>query len=184
MKQFLTVLLVAMAILSVVPASSSAQITKLQKGDKIVSAGVGFGMPGFYGGASLPPISVNFEYGLEPKIGIGGIVAYSGSSEDWGWGSVSYKYIVIAARGQYHFWDDGKNLDAYGGAELGYTIVSSSANTKVKDDPLFRAWSAGGGYMMFGIFVGGKYHFSQRWAGYLELGYAIGFINAGISYKL
>jgi hypothetical protein len=153
--------------------------------DMVLSAGLGFGMEGLYGSSTLPPIFVAFETGLPSveKVTVGGIVAYSGSSADFPGGSWKYKYIVIAARGSYHFLENNKDIDAYAGAGLGYDIVSSSVTyTNPAIHPF--GYSAGASYFFFDIHAGARYYFTPKLAAMGELGYGAGFLRLGLSYKL
>jgi hypothetical protein len=151
--------------------------------DKLVSAGLGLGMYGLYGSSTLPPIFVMYEMGVAPKISVGGIVAYSGSSQDFADGTWKYSYVVIAARGSYHFLEHQKNFDAYAGAGLGYGIVSASTTWRDPQAQHFGV-SAGGSYLFFDIHVGGRYFFSPKWSALAELGYGVGFLRVGVTYKL
>ena len=183
MKQLFAVIALLLCLSIVMAAPMYAQSNAYNKGDKVVSLGIGYGIAGLYGSSGMPPVSLGFDYGLDvPKISVGGIVAYASSSDDFGDGySWKYTYILVGARGAYHFLEDNKNIDAYGGLLLGYNIVSASWNGKLSQ-PVFSSASAS--YMVFGVFVGGRYYFSQKFGAFAELGYGAGFITAGISYKL
>jgi hypothetical protein len=157
--------------------------------DMNISAGLGLGMYGIYGSAGMPPVFVAFDMAvpsIHPKISLGGIVAYAGSSDDFGSGKASYKYIVIAARGSYHFLENNKNIDAYAGLGLGYDIVSSSVTWSDPNAQRFfgGSWSAGASYFFFDIHAGGRYYFSPKFAAMAEVGYGVGFLRVGLSYKL
>ena len=184
MKSFFSVLLVL--ILSI---SLSAQPFK--SGDKIGQVGIGYGFAGIYGGTTIPPISLGFQYGLDitgdlkDKISLGGIIGYTSSSYDYGtylgtdW-SWTYRYILIGARGEYHFLENSENLDAYGGITVGYAIVSVSEPTGWNG----YGYSAGTSYAVFGFHVGARYYFSPTIAVFGELGYGVGYITAGVAFKL
>ena len=150
------------------------------KGNNVIHAGIGFGMAGLYGSSTLPPITAGFEYGLEDKISLGGVLGYAGSKETFFGGEWTYSYIVIGARGGYHFLENNDKLDAYAGVMLGYNIVSSSASTTISGF----SFSASGSYMIFGFYGGARYYFSPQFAAYGEVGYGLGYVNVGIAYKL
>ena len=173
-------LLVVMALAA--PRAGIAQNAFNQK-DKVVSAGIGLGLYGLYGSSTLPPVFVAFETGVADKITVGGIAAYAGSSEDFIDGKWKYSYIVLSARGAYHFLEREKSFDAYGGLGLGYTIVSSSVEYTNPAIQHF-GFSASGSYFFFDLFVGGRYYFNPRLAGMAELGYGVGFLRIGVSYKI
>lgn len=165
-----------------IPNTARGQ-SEFHQSDKLLSGGLGLGMYGLYGSATLPPIFVMFETGVAPKISAGGIVAYSGSSEDFAYGKWKYSYIVIAGRGSYHFLENVKQFDAYAGVGLGYDVVSSSVEYKNPAVQPF-GYSAGASYFFFDIHVGGRYFFSPKWAAMGELGYGVGFLRLGVTYKL
>lgn len=166
------------------PAFSQAPYSK---GDKIGSIGIGFGFAGIYGDASVPPISLGFQYGLEDKISIGGIIGYTSSSYKYNFGGDyewKYSYIVIGARGEYHFLENVDKMDGYAGATLGYNIVSVSEPTVNTAYGTFGGYSSQGSYALFGVHVGLRYYFDPKIAVFGELGYGIGYITVGASFKL
>ena len=187
MKRFLTIsAVVLLAAMAAMPGVASAQDNAFHQKDMVLSAGVGFGMYGLYGSSTLPPIFVAFETGVAEKITLGGIVAYSGSSDDFGYGKWKYTYIVISARGAYHFLEHNPKFDAYAGAGLGYDIVSASVTW---NDPTFQnqfanRYSASASYFFFDVFLGGRYYISPKFALMGEVGYGVGFVRVGVSYKL
>ena len=182
MKKVLIVLIVLL-ITAAVAVPANAQQNAFNRKDMIVSAGLGLGMYGVYGSSTLPPIFVAFEMGVADKITAGGIVAFAGSSDDFGLGKWKYTYIVISARGAYHFLEHNKDFDAYAGLGLGYGIVSSSVDYVNPNVKPF-GFNAGASYFFFDIFAGGRYYFSPKWAALAEVGYGVGFLRVGISYKL
>jgi len=175
-----------------------AQTTPYRVGDQNVSAGIGFGMAGLYGKSSLPPISASYETALsalEGKLSVGGLVGIAGSSEEYSyttyagtWPNIylttaswkyKYTYIIIGVRGAYHL-PLIDNVDTYGGLMLGYNIVTEST----EGTTWAGASSASGSYLSIGAFVGGRYYFTPKLGAYAELGYGIGFLNVGVTYKL
>lgn len=181
MRKILAALTVLVVISALLVSVSDAQS---KKGENVITAGLGLGYPGLYGTGSMPPIFLSFDHAIVQNIAVGGIVSYSTSTYDLTVDKWSYTYIFIGARGSYHFADqikDLKNVDLYGGLTLGYNIVSakfSGANEKLYP------YSAGGSYFGFGIYVGGRYYFTPKFAATAELGYDIGFFKVGVSYKL
>lgn len=75
---------------------------------------------------ALPPISLSYEKAVTDKISVGGIVGYSSSQYNYGFGGSSYKwkysYLFIGLRGNYNFATTEK-FDPYAGLTLGYNIV-------------------------------------------------------------
>jgi len=177
--------ILAVAVLLVVALSVSFSQMSYKKGDQNVSAMIGLGgVGGLYGTSTIPAISVSYDYGYNENITFGGIAGYAGSSEDFYWAEYKYSYIIIAARGAYHL-DllHNSNLDTYGGIMLGYNIVSSSVSNKAGYAGTYNA-TASSSYMLFGGFIGGRYYFTPNLAAQAELGYGLGILNLGISYKL
>ena len=177
-------IMVLIAFVAITVLLTSGSYSQAKNGENVITAGLGLGYPGAYGTMGMPPIFVSFDHGIQSKVSVGGVVSFSTSkysftTDDW-----SYTYIFVGARGAYHFGDlikDNKDFDLYGGLTLGYHIVSSSFSGK---DEKLHVYSPGAGYFGFGIFVGGRYYFSPKWAATAELGYDIGFLKIGISYKL
>ncbi len=184
MKRILAIVVLAVLVAALVNPTANAQ-NAFNRKDMVLSAGIGLGLYGLYGTSTLPPIFVAFETGVADKITAGGIVAYAGSSEDFFYGKWSYNYIVISARGAYHFLENNKNIDAYAGAGLGYDIVSSSVTW---NDPTYQQfagrYSASGSMFFFDVFLGGRYYFSPKFAAQAEVGYGVGFLRIGLAYKL
>ena len=153
-----------------------------EKGSKVINAGIGFGLSGIYGDAQMPPISVGFQYGLEDKISIGGIVGFSTSSygySDWKW---DYTYIIIGARGEYHFLEPSNKLDAYAGITAGYNIVSVSEPDGYKNS--WGGYESEASYFIYGAHVGARYAVSNKIGIFGELGYGIGYLTVGATFKL
>jgi hypothetical protein len=180
------ILLISMLLFIVVGLSFSQMA--YNKGDQVVSLGLGIGgFAGAYGSTGIA-FSGGYENAIHENISLGGIVGYSSSTEDiygsWGW---KYTYILIGARGAYHF-DvlHNSNIDTYAGVMLGYNIVSSSetGTNPYAGYPGYTVSSASASYILFGAFIGGRYYFNPNLAAQVELGYGVGFLNVGIAYKL
>lgn len=169
-------------------AGLMAQTSTFNKGDKVVNAGIGFGSTLYTGagyGTRIPPVSVSLEYGLmdnlfdvdDLNLGVGGYLGYT--SYRWellnsGW---DYTSIVLGARGVLHYPLVDK-LDTYAGLMLGFNIVSSSAFGTVD-----QGYTPAGSRPVFSSYVGARYYFSDSFAGMMELGYGIAWINLGIAFK-
>lgn len=144
----------------------------------VVSGSLGFGDAGYYGTDQSPMFGIGADYGYDDHISIGGFVGHSGSSYSYGTYKWTYGYTLIGARGAYHFADkiDVENLDAYAGVVLGYNYVS------VKSPDIFGySYSAGGSTTRAGVFGGGRYWFSPKFAGFGEVGFGLGNITLGLS---
>ena len=182
-KYFLSLIAIALFALP-----GQAQNT-FNKGDKVLNLAIGLGNRLYSGSAYskiTPAISGSFEVGVidelfdeNSSLGVGGYVGYTSAEYTYGPG-YGWKYtdIVIGARGLVHYQlvDD---LDSYAGAMLGYDIVSSKTfGTGVFDG------SASASGVDFALFVGGRYYFTEKIAGLLELGYGIAYLNLGVAIKL
>ena len=167
------------SVLMVLVLSISFSQMAYKKGDQVINLGIGIGgFAGAYGTGSIA-FTGGYENAINENISLGGILGYSSSSYDYGFGdSWKFTYILIGVRGAYHY-DVLHNglLDTYGGIMLGYNIVSFTG-------PTVSFYSPGTSYMEFGFFVGGRYYFNPKWAIQAELGYGIGILNVGIAYKL
>ena len=181
------------SVLLILALSISFGQIAFKKGDNTASAMVGFGSTIFASGATgtIPPISAAFDYGYNENISLGGILSITGSKEEGNVGAglgykFTYSYIIIAARGAYHY-DllHNDKVDTYGGLMIGYDIASSSSEltgTWPAYYPTPTAASVGG--FSAGLFIGGRYFFSPQLAAQVELGYGIAYLNVGIAYKL
>ncbi len=176
-----SIVLTFIVIISFAASSTFAQ-SVYKKEDKIGQVGLGLGFGGIYGSVSFPPISFGFQYGIHEKISVGGIIGYTSSTEEvffarnYEW---KYSYIVIGARGEYHFLENVDKVDGYAGATLGYNIVSVSEPTGFGG-----TYSASGSYLLFGVHVGGRYYFNPQIAAFAELGYGLGYLTVGVAFKL
>ena len=191
MKKILLVLAICFAGVSV----SKAQDDVFTKGDKVLHVGVGLGS--YLGGtgykSSIPPIVISGEYGLTDAlikktgkgyVGVGGYLAYSSNKYSWGdWEGHDvgwkYTYIIVGARGAFHYQFIPK-LDTYAGVMLGYNIASSSAYGS-------SGWSSNysnsvGGFTYSG-FAGARYYFKDSFAAFAEVGYGIAALELGIAIK-
>ncbi|MDZ4716038.1 MAG: hypothetical protein SH819_11265 [Cytophagales bacterium] len=174
-KSILTAAVVMMVTLSVI--SGYAQV--FDQGAKQLNLGIGFGGGYGAGSSTTPPISGSFEVGITDKISVGGIIGFSGSKQDFGFGSYSYSYLLFGARGSYHF-AGSDNTDFYGGAMLAYNNVSTS----VSGGTGFGAVGGSASGIAIGLYVGGRYMFSEKIGAFAELGYSIALVNLGITAKL
>ena len=152
-----------------VSVNLSAQMTSA---DKVVKATVGFGGYGL-------PIAVSYEQGVYDLangafITAGGYLGYAGKSNTVLGITTSYTNIFIAAQGNYYFKPIVDKLDLYAGLRLGYNVGSSRVE----------GVSASAGGLAYSLQFGASYYVSEKLAINAELGYGIGYLNAGISYKL
>lgn len=164
--------LTLLAILIVAGTWSSSAQTAYAKGDNLLNIGVGFG-----GGFGLP-IGLSYEHGISDKISVGAYGAYASKTESWGFGGdYKYSYILLAARGSYHFDFNVDKLDPYLGVILGYNVASV-------DVPASGAPAVSAGGVIYGGHAGARYYLSEKLALFGEVGYGIGNLNVGVAFKL
>jgi hypothetical protein len=180
------------SVLLVLALSISFGQIAYKKGDQVGSVMIGLGSFVYESGASssLPPISLAYDYGFNENISLGGLVSYTGAKETYDTYSLSgftlvpatatwkWSYIIIAARGAYHY-DllHNDKIDTYGGLMLGYEIASTST-----DNTAYPV-SGSAGTMLFSVYVGGRYYFSPNLAVQAELGFGLALLNIGVAYK-
>ena len=195
MKNLLATLLLLLCLMGSVFAQNADSGNKasggqntFREGDKIVNIGFGLGSSLYAGShytSKTPPISASFELGMKDNLfdeksslGIGGYLGYTGAKwEESGFGW-KYKSIVVGVRGAVHYQLVDK-LDTYSGLMLGYNIVSSSSFGTT-----WGASASAGGGIAYNWFIGGRYYFSDKIAGMVELGYGVAILNLGVAIKL
>ena len=171
--------LIISVVLAVISLSSAVAQPAFRKGDNLITGGLGIGLAGAYGSSTFPPFFGMYEKAIHPNVSVGGLLSFAGSSSEFFGGKWKYSYVVLAGRGAYHYLiPDTRNLDTYGGLTLGYSIVSSSVEG-IREE----RFAASGSYVFFGIFVGARYYFSPQWAAMAELGYDVGIIKIGATYR-
>lgn len=180
-KNVLLVLLLALFSLSTFSQNT------FNEGDKVLNLGLGIGNALYTGGfysSAIPPVSASFEVGVKDELfdensslGVGGYFGYS-SSKYTGWGSNSrFSNVIVGARGALHY-QFIENLDTYAGLMLGYEIVSWRSTSGD-----FNYGNVAGSGFATDLYVGGRYYFSENFAGMVELGYAIAYLNIGVALK-
>lgn len=159
------------------------------KGEKVLNLGIGLGSTLYTGGSytsRIPPVSASFEVGVKDNLfdaksslGLGGYLGFTGAK--WQYGDWGYKYssVIVGVRGVLHYQLIDK-LDTYTGLLLGYNIVTSKQFGTAVFGYNYTSSSSG---LAYSWFVGGRYYFSDKFAGLLELGYGISYLNLGISLK-
>jgi hypothetical protein len=181
MKKIASILLTLFLAASLVNAQKNA----FAKGDKVVNIGIGLGnalYTGSYFTSSVPPLSVSFEQGIVDNvlekgvIGVGGYLGYAAAKwESFGYGW-KYSNIIIGARGSFHYPLVNK-LDTYAGLLLGYNVATvKEIGTAIGVHP------SSGGIILSG-YLGGRYYFTDKLAGMLELGWGIAYLNLGVAIK-
>lgn len=174
--------------LAAILISIATQAQQFGAGSQRLHLGVGIGSPYAYSGSTttIPPVHASFEYGISDKIGVGGIIGYTSSKYEQSFLTTEYSwkftYLLVGARGSYHFLTNEK-YDVYGGAMLGFNIASAKFESNDATLERFVTEPAAGG-LAFGGFVGGRYNFNEKVAAFAEIGYNIAWLSAGVCLNL
>ncbi len=184
MTSLMTVLATATTLAaSAHAATGTGAIEAYQQGRWVLSGSLGMGLANTYGGSGSPLIAASAEYGVTPKVSIGGSLGRATSKYTWFEYTAKYGYTVAAARGSYHFTTvaPGKPVDLYAGLSLGYNHVGVTEN-----DPYGYGfgYSVGTSYMLYGVYGGARWYFNPRASVFGELGYGLGELAVGASVRL
>ena len=150
----------------------------IDKGVKLINVGIGVGG---YGGTSGIAFGAMADFGVAPNFTVGGQVAYRSFNYGYLGFNDKINYLYFAVRGSYHFNEllnlSTDKVDLYAGLGLGYQSVSYSDNY-------------GTGFNNFGsgiyipAHIGGRYFFSEKIGGFLELGSGVSPAMLGVTFKL
>jgi hypothetical protein len=183
----LTKHLILVIAMTIIVSQSTVKAQAFKNGDMVGNLGLGFGWYGYsYFGAgvtSLPAISLSLEKGIKEISSINGVFSLGGifgvkhASWSYSGSNGSYNDIIIAARGAIHA-DLFKitKLDTYAGLAVGARIHNEKFpySNYVNDN-----YTNG----LFAIYFGGRYYFNDEFAVFGELGYGLGYLTLGLSYK-
>ena len=145
-----------------------------QDGD--INVGAAIGIASRLVGNSGLPIAIHAEKGFHEAISAGLYVSYASYNYSF-W---KYTYFIAGIRGAYHFAsviDIPDELDLYGGAMLFYQ------NVTVKEREITGFSASSPGSVGLGIYVGGRYYFTDNVAGFLEIGTGIAILQLGATLK-
>ncbi|MDO8896606.1 MAG: hypothetical protein Q7V19_03070 [Bacteroidales bacterium] len=189
MKKIITIFVALLTMTTTL----KAQENLFKEGDMVLNAGVGFGWYSYgYGVSSLPAISLSLEKGVKEidlgTISIGGIVGFKHASYSWsaGYDDYSWTDFIVAARGAIHVNVlDVDNLDTYGGVALGLRFQSYNTYDIVG---VFPNWTyekvrKTDANPLFAVYFGGRYYFNKKFGAFGEVGYGLGYLTLGVSYK-
>ena len=161
-------------------------------GTHALNLGIGLGSrygygSGLLGGGSSsvsPALSLSYEQGilaLGPGVlGVGVFAGYQGASYDLGGGD-KWKYtdLMVTLRGAFHY-PVTPEFDAYGGLGLGVRRLGSAWSGPAGS--LFQgAGDVSSTDLTTGLFVGGRYFFTERLGAFAELGYDQTYLKAGLT---
>ncbi len=156
---------------------------QFEAGSQRLHLGVGIGS-GYVGSGlkmGVPPVHASYEYGISDKIGVGGLIGYTSASADLAFfGEAKYSYLIIGARGNYHFLNTSQ-YDVYAGAMLGFNRASVSFEN---EGGLFGIEPEAESGVIFGAYVGGRYNISEKFTAFAEVGYSIAWVSVGVCLNL
>ena len=176
MSKFFIFIIAFFAIVRV----SYAQNDIFVKGDKVISASVGFINTLYTGNGwknATIPIYLTGEYGVadglidgKASIGIGLDLGYAAFKYVYA-SNLSYRYsnLLLGVRGAFHY-QFADNWDTYAGLILGYDVVSGNGNYATSKPYL-------------GGCFGTRYYFSNSFAAMAEIGYDVSLFRVGLAYK-
>ena len=160
-----------------------SSVTKAQdvKGRNFINAGIGLGSFHLVGTGGLP-IVISVEHGFHEKISGGLYFGYIQRTYSTYW---KYKYVVVGARGSYHFNEliniDNPKVDVYGGATLYYRGYKFKYTNEADND--FNTKTSGG-TVGVALHAGGRYMFTENIGGFAEVGYGISPLQLGLTVKI
>ncbi|MCO4292390.1 porin family protein [Solitalea sp. MAHUQ-68] len=144
-----------------------------------INAGFGVGTYGFAGNGGVP-ITASVERSFSPNISAGLNLSYVQTKYDL---DIKYTYIVVGARGSYHFNELFKianpSIDIYGGAGLLYRHY----NLKYNGNDEFNGASSSDGEVDIDLHAGMRYMFTDNIGAHAEVGYGISPLQLGVAFK-
>lgn len=187
MKNFTRLILVGLAMMTLSTISYGQRYKQFKEGQSDLNVGIGFVAFGLQGDVSVPPVSVSYEYGVNDKIGVGIYAGYTASTFDYAsFGftgdapTIDFTYLMIAARGSYHF-KLIDNFDTYVGLMVGYNAATIDFNADDFPAEFEPAFDVGG--VLYGFHAGARYHFTDNLGAFLEIGYGVSAVNLGLAVK-
>lgn len=93
-----------------------------------------------------------------------------------------WRYSAFGFRPSIHYAFEGVPAEVYGGLGFGFGFISYTNNNKEYFNNYYYI-TYRSSYVDYGFFIGGRYYFSKVLGVYLEAGYTMSYINAGISLK-
>jgi outer membrane immunogenic protein len=160
-------IIILLSIFSIVTLNAQA----MGKGSRQLNAGLGFSGWGM-------PVYVGIDFGLSKEFSLGIEGSFRSYSNNWGGGSYSHTIFGFLGNANYHFntiMNIPSDWDFYAGLNLGFYSWSSSAGYA----------GSGNSGLGFGLQVGGRYYFNNKFGINLEFegGNSISGGKIGITYK-
>jgi hypothetical protein len=164
-----------------------------------------YGRSGPYKYSRTPAFSISYEQALAEKvgpgyIGLGGYLGFQHASYRYDLNGYyynyqyndyyykhSWNYFLLTARGTYHLdvlnWEKG---EVYFGTMLGLRIQTYKFTTNNPDPAWNNAYRLheSSANLIWSVFAGGRYYFTDNVAGFMELGYGVSYLTVGATIKL
>lgn len=173
MRKRILSLLFSVLVLGTLTASA-----QFEKGDKLLSVGIGAGNSSLTASNGSGGFGFNgtYEVGITDFVSVGAQLDYIGESEF----GVKWRVFTPAARASYHFgkhFIENDKLDIYGGAALGLAFASLDFDNSIISG------DAKSTDLHLGLYAGGRYFFKPNMAAFAELGSNAAVLRAGITFK-
>lgn len=186
-KQLLFTLIILLS------GSAVATAQSFGRHDKVLSLGIGLGssLGSFDYSSQIPALSLTYEQGIAQAgdvgiISLGGYVGYKNFGMETTTSNFSatskWNYTILGIRGAFHFSNiPNEKLDLYAGLLASYNLLNYSYEDTTGSNTQSGNFGNSTGLTLFG---GARYYFSEKFAGFAELGYGIAYLNLGVSVKL
>ncbi|MBN2174428.1 MAG: hypothetical protein JW731_09860 [Bacteroidales bacterium] len=188
MKKNIAVAFIAVMLSSLIYAQA------FKKETFAANLGLGFGWYSYgYNVSSFPAITLSAEKGVWDiedvgVISLGGTVGWKSAKYDWSYSNYNYEWswsdFIVAARGTLHpRLIENEKVDLYAGLALGlrfetYKYYSPNFNAEPTQ------YTDNNTNPLIGVYAGCRYFFSDNFGVFGELGYGLGYLTIGASFKL
>lgn len=148
-----------------------------------VGLGIGYGYGVLGGVSSTPALNLSVERGIIDNVGpgvisVGGLVGFKRTSWNYSGYRSSWNNFFVAARGAYHYnFLENPKVDTYAGLSVGVRVESFTTNYDLLRDN----YNYGRVAITSGIFVGGRYMFTDNLGAFGELGYDMSYLKLGLT---
>ncbi|MCU0849347.1 MAG: hypothetical protein MUD12_15805 [Spirochaetes bacterium] len=171
------------------PAQAASQGGK----NFIIQTGIGYRLFSAKGSAVVPTLNLSGEYrfNASPKVpvSVGGAFGYARTEFGKSWMKAYYNYYAFGLKSAFYFNGllDLKNVDLYAGVLLGGVAVGGSGRwlgVKISGRNVFIAGAPDDdGYFLIGLNGGVRYYVTEKVGIFLEMGFGLGYLNAGVAFK-
>src|ERR1043166_6639697 len=129
------------------------------------------------GVGSSAALGAHFEHAVSDRFGWGLFASYWSFGEEYGGGSLSYKYVALGGTGAYHFEVDNEKIDPFVGAAIGYYVVNFSGTDDLSD------LDARSSHLFAGGFGGVRYFVKPNMALVGRAGFGETHLSVGLEFK-